>query len=200
MPAFLREFPTTTLSFRERGKVLHASLGKGGQTGNARNETEERSTGSLEKAISELQQSIVQKQFKATGERSAQIYQRIMRFQQGRDAEALVKMITEEPVGVRLSKFFSTSSPMVSSAMRETVAGFLGSLPRDARVTYATSSEQLSQLSGMLIMTGYLFRNAEYVITLQQLLNIKSRTLQEYKQVFDEIDADGSGFIEVFFH
>jgi len=43
----------------------------------------------------------------------------------------------------------------------------------------------------------YLFRNAEYVVTLQQLLNIKSRSLEEYKRVFDEIDKDGSGFIEV---
>jgi Ca2+-binding EF-hand superfamily protein len=42
-----------------------------------------------------------------------------------------------------------------------------------------------------------LFRNAEYVVTLQQLLNIKSRSLEEYKRVFDEIDKDGSGFIEV---
>jgi hypothetical protein len=45
----------------------------------------------------------------------------------------------------------------------------------------------------------YLFRNAEYVVTLQQLLNIKSRSLEEYKRVFDEIDKDSSGFIEVRF-
>ncbi len=35
------------------------------------------------------------------------------------------------------------------------------------------------------------------MITLQQLLNIKSRSLDEYKRVFDEVDSDGSGFIEV---
>ena len=49
----------------------------------------------------------------------------------------------------------------------------------------------------MLMMTGYLFRNAEYVLTLQQLLNIKSRSLDEYKRVFDAIDTDNSGYIEV---
>jgi Ca2+-binding EF-hand superfamily protein len=35
------------------------------------------------------------------------------------------------------------------------------------------------------------------VVTLQQLLNIKSRSLAEYQRVFNEIDQDGSGFIEV---
>lgn len=49
----------------------------------------------------------------------------------------------------------------------------------------------------MLLMTGYMFRNAEYVVTLQQLLNIKSRTLQDYKRAFDKLDRDGSGYIEV---
>ena len=64
-------------------------------------------------------------------------------------------------------------------------------------VSYKTTSEKLGSLAGMLMMTGYLFRNAEYVLTLQQLLNIKSRSLEEYKKVFDELDEDGSGFIDV---
>ena len=34
------------------------------------------------------------------------------------------------------------------------------------------------------------------MLTLQQLLNIKSRSLDDYKAVFDRIDKDGSGFIE----
>ena len=85
----------------------------------------------------------------------------------------------------------------VSSAMREAVAGLLGGMPRDVGIVYKTSSDKLGSLAGMLMMTGYLFRNAEYVVTLQQLLNIKSRSLDEYKRVFDEIDQDGSGFIEV---
>ena len=45
-------------------------------------------------------------------------------------------------------------------------------------------------------MTGYMFRNGEYVLTLQQLLEIKSRSLGDYKAAFDRIDVDGNGYIE----
>mmetsp|Transcript_51318 Transcript_51318/g.95421 ORF Transcript_51318/g.95421 Transcript_51318/m.95421 type:complete len:463 (-) Transcript_51318:91-1479(-) len=115
----------------------------------------------------------------------------------GGEAGTLVQLMTAAPVGEVLQGFFSDASPMVTSAMREAVTGVLGGLPREVDVTYETTSEKLGSLAGMLMMTGYLFRNTEYVVTLQQLLNIKSRSLEEYKKVFDEIDVDGSGFIEI---
>lgn len=47
-------------------------------------------------------------------------------------------------------------------------------------------------------MTGYLFRNAEYVLALKDLLKIKgSATMVDYKRAFDRLDTDGSGFVEV---
>jgi hypothetical protein len=115
----------------------------------------------------------------------------------GGEAGALVQILTEsESVGEVLQNFFMSASPMVASAMREAVAGLLGGLPREVDVEYKTTQEKLGNLAGMMQMTGYMFRNAEYVVTLQQLLNIKSRSLAEYKKVFDEIDTDGSGFID----
>jgi hypothetical protein len=47
-------------------------------------------------------------------------------------------------------------------------------------------------------MTGYLFRNAEYVLALRDLLKIKgSATMGDYKGAFDRLDTDGSGYVEV---
>lgn len=60
------------------------------------------------------------------------------------------------------------------------------------------SGEKIGSLCFQLQMTGYLFRNAEYVLALKDLLKIKgSATMVDYKRAFDRLDADGSGFIEV---
>lgn len=46
-------------------------------------------------------------------------------------------------------------------------------------------------------MIGYMFRNAEYVMALRNLMNIKgAATWQDYKDAFDRLDKDGSGYIE----
>lgn len=48
-----------------------------------------------------------------------------------------------------------------------------------------------------LLLCSYMFRNAEYVIALKKIMNLKgSKTVQEYKEAFDRIDKDQSGFIE----
>lgn len=42
-----------------------------------------------------------------------------------------------------------------------------------------------------------MFRNAEYVLALKDIMNLKgSKTVDEYKEAFERIDADQSGFIE----
>lgn len=42
-----------------------------------------------------------------------------------------------------------------------------------------------------------MFRNAEYVLALKDIMNLKgSKTIDEYKEAFERIDKDGSGFIE----
>lgn len=46
-------------------------------------------------------------------------------------------------------------------------------------------------------MCSYMFRNAEYVLALKDIMNLKgSKTVQEYKEAFQRIDSDNSGFIE----
>lgn len=43
-----------------------------------------------------------------------------------------------------------------------------------------------------------MFRNAEYVLALKDIMNLKgSKTVQEYKEAFARLDSDDSGFIEL---
>lgn len=59
------------------------------------------------------------------------------------------------------------------------------------------SGEKIGSLCFQLQMTGYLFRNAEYVLALKDLLKLKGKaTIKDYKSAFDRLDTDGSGYIE----
>jgi hypothetical protein len=54
-----------------------------------------------------------------------------------------------------------------------------------------------SFLSHICIVYSYMFRNAEYVLALKDLLKLQGKaTLDDYKDAFDRLDADGSGYIE----
>jgi hypothetical protein len=59
------------------------------------------------------------------------------------------------------------------------------------------NGDKLGSLCFQLQMTGYMFRNAEYVLAIRDLMNIHGKaTLQDYKVAFDKLDKDKSGFIE----
>ena len=47
-----------------------------------------------------------------------------------------------------------------------------------------------------LQMTGYMLRNAEYVMALRQVLQLQTRSSAEFRTTFDRIDLDKSGYIE----
>jgi len=48
-----------------------------------------------------------------------------------------------------------------------------------------------------LQMTGYMFRNAEYVLAIRDLMDIRGgATLEDYRTAFRRLDSDGSGYIE----
>ncbi len=46
---------------------------------------------------------------------------------------------------------------------------------------------------------GYMFRNAEYVLALKDLMQLRGKklSLKDYKDAFDRVDTDNSGFIEL---
>eukprot|EP00898_Chlorokybus_atmophyticus_P006632 jgi/Chlat1/6970/Chrsp52S06620 len=71
-----------------------------------------------------------------------------------------------------LLEAFSKRAPQtVVDAMRQTVSNMIGSLPpRFFEVTVTTVAENLAQLMYSVLMTGYMFRNAQYRMELRQSL------------------------------
>lgn len=70
-----------------------------------------------------------------------------------------------------ISKFTTTAHPRVQNAVRSTILGLIGSLPKMAfDTTTITTGQRLASLMFQLQMTGYLFKNAEYRLSLSQSL------------------------------
>ncbi|XP_078160878.1 uncharacterized protein LOC144556403 [Carex rostrata] len=70
-----------------------------------------------------------------------------------------------------LELFLKRAPPQVVDAMRQTVTNMIGTLPPQFfAVTVTTVAENLAQLMYSVLMTGYMFRNAQHRIELQQSL------------------------------
>jgi len=70
-----------------------------------------------------------------------------------------------------MDAFVEKAPPEVVTAMKETVTNMLGTLPPqffDVRISAA--GENLAQLMYSVMMTGYMFRNAQYRLELQQTM------------------------------
>eukprot|EP00903_Cladosiphon_okamuranus_P019656 g18070.t4 len=92
-----------------------------------------------------------------------------------------------------IGRFMRTSSPKVQEAVRTTVLGLLGSLPRHAFETTAIATgDALANLMFQLQMTGYMFKNAEYRLSLQSSMRA-SASLPPGKGV-NEGAKDGESF------
>jgi len=112
-------------------------------------------------------------------------------------SQKLFELATAKPPSIMLRDFFATASPMVQQGMQDAVVSLLGALPPfefDSQVT--TTGDKMAALMLQLQMTGYMLRNAEYVLTLRKLLGLSTRSAAEYRQAFDKLDLDGSGTIE----
>ncbi|AQK55181.1 hypothetical protein Zm00014a_005728 [Zea mays] len=67
--------------------------------------------------------------------------------------------------------FIKRAPAQVVEAMRQTVTNMMGTLPPQFfAVTVSTVAENLAQLMYSVLMTGYMFRNAQYRLELQQSL------------------------------
>lgn len=70
-----------------------------------------------------------------------------------------------------ITKFTATAHPRVQNAVRSTILGLIGGLPKMAfDTTTFTTGQRLASLMFQLQMTGYMFKNAEYRLSLQQSL------------------------------
>jgi uncharacterized protein YjbJ (UPF0337 family) len=86
-----------------------------------------------------------------------------------------------------ISKFTSTADPRVQDAVRSTILGLIGTLPRVAfETTTITTGDRLASLMFQLQMTGYMFKNAEYRLSLSQSLGI-DETMGKY--LLDQVEG-----------
>jgi len=113
---------------------------------------------------------------------------------------ALFRIMTSETPNQAISKFVRSANPQVVQAMAGAVNGLLGGLSNPVmgvETLVKASGDKIANLCFQLQMTGYMFRNAEYVLALKDLMKLRgSASLQEYKDAFNKLDRDGSGFIE----
>eukprot|EP00529_Nitzschia_sp_RCC80_P010764 CAMPEP_0113481884 /NCGR_PEP_ID=MMETSP0014_2-20120614/22636_1 /TAXON_ID=2857 /ORGANISM="Nitzschia sp." /LENGTH=635 /DNA_ID=CAMNT_0000375389 /DNA_START=108 /DNA_END=2015 /DNA_ORIENTATION=+ /assembly_acc=CAM_ASM_000159 len=101
-----------------------------------------------------------------------------------------------------IGQFVSSANPQVVQAMSGAVQSLLGGLSNPnmgIETVVKASGEKIGSLCFQLQMTGYMFRNAEYVLALKDLMNLKGQklTIEDYREAFDKLDTDGSGFIEM---
>ncbi|GAB2289288.1 hypothetical protein Dimus_023592 [Dionaea muscipula] len=83
--------------------------------------------------------------------------------------------------------FVKRAPPQVVDAMRQTVTNMIGTLPPQFfAVTVTTVAENIAQLMYSVMMTGYMFRSAQYRLELQQSLEqVALPDAQERKDVPD---------------
>jgi len=72
-----------------------------------------------------------------------------------------------------IAKFTAESDPRVQEAVKTTILGLIGSLPKLAfETTSITTGQRLASLMFQLQMTGYMFKNAEYRLSMSQSLGM----------------------------
>jgi hypothetical protein len=115
-------------------------------------------------------------------------------------SQVLFRLMSAQAPNQAINNFVSTASPQVVQAMSGAVGSLLGGLASPASgldTIVKASGDKVASLCFQLQMTGYLFRNAEYVIALKDLMKLTGgATLEEYKEAFDRLDSNGSGYIE----
>jgi len=113
---------------------------------------------------------------------------------------ALFRIMTTKNPNDSISDFVSTADPQVVEAMGGAVSSLLGGLANPAagiETIVKANGEKLGNLCFQLQMTGYMFRNAEYVLAIRELMDIRGgATLEDYRTAFGRLDTDGSGYIE----
>jgi hypothetical protein len=115
-------------------------------------------------------------------------------------SHALFRVMSSQTPNQQIGQFIASTKPAVIQAMTGAVSSLLGGLwqpMNGADVIIKASGDKISSLCFQLQMTGYMFRNAEYVMALKQLMDIQpTATLQDYRDAFDDLDLDGSGYID----
>eukprot|EP00592_Proboscia_alata_P003724 CAMPEP_0194378956 /NCGR_PEP_ID=MMETSP0174-20130528/37221_1 /TAXON_ID=216777 /ORGANISM="Proboscia alata, Strain PI-D3" /LENGTH=436 /DNA_ID=CAMNT_0039161315 /DNA_START=227 /DNA_END=1537 /DNA_ORIENTATION=- len=115
-------------------------------------------------------------------------------------SQVMFRLMTAEPVNDSIQNFVSSANPDVVNAMSGAVRSLLGGLADPVmgmETIVKASGEKLGNLCFQLQMTGYMFRNAEYVLALKDIMDIQAMpSVSELTLAFEKIDSDNSGYID----
>jgi len=119
----------------------------------------------------------------------------------GEPSQALFRMMSAPSPNQIIGEFVSSANPQVVQAMSGAVNSLLGGLASPnmgVDIQVKASGEKMGSLCFQLQMTGYMFRNAEYVLALKELMQLRGKklTLKDYKEAFNRVDTNNSGYIE----
>lgn len=138
----------------------------------------------------------------------AQLSHRVDDIEQGvsqNPAQTLFRMMSSETPNQMIGTFVATANPTVVQAMSGAITSLLGGLSNPSLgidTLVKAPRSKIGTLCFQLQMTGYMFRNAEYVLALKELMHLQlpttgTLTMDDYAAAFARIDTDQSGYIEI---
>jgi hypothetical protein len=108
------------------------------------------------------------------------------------EKQRLLLKYVKEVQPALIEQFMDLGPPAVVAAMRNTITNMLGTLPPQFfTVTISTVGENMSQLMLSVLMTGYMFRNAQYRLELGNVLG--TRTSPTASSAFGNSSSGSSG-------
>ena len=102
-----------------------------------------------------------------------------------------------------IGRFTATASPKVQEAVKSTILGLIGNLPKIAfESTTVTTGARLASLMFQLQMSGYMFKNAEYRMSLSKSLmssedRVKGGIVMKDNVLVDTVKAKVKGKVKV---
>lgn len=118
---------------------------------------------------------------------------------QSADKMRLLLKYVKEVQPALIEQFMDLGPPAVVAAMRNTITNTLGTLPPQFfTVTISTVGENMSQLMLSVLMTGYMFRNAQYRLELGNALGTRNSTAASAANAAATATATGAGLAATF--
>merc|ERR1719421_40426 len=136
-------------------------------------------------AMTELRERMMQEELK-------QRKQTIKEGKGNRLSAQYVELLTAQHPSELVGAFYREADPRVQVA----IMGMLGAGAVD--IEFTTTGSRIAELCFRLQMTGYMLRNAEYVLALQDVLKLAptGRTPAQLRAAFSRVDTDNSGYID----
>ena len=140
-------------------------------------------------AMTELRERMMQEELK-------QRKQTIKEGKGNRLSAQYVELLTAQHPSELVGAFYREADPRVQVAIQDAIMGMLGAGAVD--IEFTTTGSRIAELCFRLQMTGYMLRNAEYVLALQDVLKLAptGRTPAQLRAAFSRVDTDNSGYID----